>query len=168
MAGEERWFPSCIGIGSNLNDPASQVEQAIGHLSSLRDSRLINVSDLYRNPPLGPEGQPDYVNAVALLLTRLEAHSLLKALQDIERLQGRDRDSGVRWGPRCIDLDILTYGQREISEDGLTIPHPGISQRNFVLFPLLDVAPELHVPGMGKVRELVRGVDGSTLSKVRG
>lgn len=168
MTGEERWFPSCIGIGSNLDDPIAQVEQAIGHLSSLPDSRLLNVSDLYRNPPMGPAGQPDYVNAVALILTRLDARALLESLQDIERQQGRDRDGGVRWGPRCIDLDILTYGQRKISEDGLAIPHPGISQRNFVLFPLLDVAPELHVPGMGKVRELVRGVDGSTLSKVEG
>jgi len=168
MTRDERWLPSCIGIGSNLSDPISQVEQAIGHLSSLRDSRLLNVSDLYRNPPMGPAGQPDYVNAVALILTRLGARALLASLQDIERQQGRDRDGGVRWGPRCIDLDILTYGQRKISEDGLSIPHPGISQRNFVLFPLLDVAPELQVPGMGKVRELVRGVDGSTLSKIEG
>lgn len=168
MNGDDLWFPSCIGIGSNLKDPVSQVHQAIAHLSSLRDSRLLNVSGLYRNPPMGPAGQPDYVNAVALILTRLDARTLLESLQAVERLQGRDRDGGVRWGPRCIDLDILTYGQREISEDGLTIPHPGISQRNFVLFPLLDVAPELDVPGIGKVRQLARGVDGSTLSRARG
>lgn len=167
MTGGELWFPSCIGIGSNLNDPVYQVELAIERLSSLRDSRLLDVSALYRNPPLGPAEQPDYVNGVALILTQLDARTLLESLQAIERLQGREHDSRVRWGPRCIDLDILTYGQHAIREEGLTIPHPGISQRNFVLFPLLDVAPDLYVPGKGTVRELVRGVDGSTLTKVR-
>ena len=162
------WIPACIGIGSNLDAPVAQVERAIEDLSALRETRLLAVSHLYRNPPMGPADQPDYVNAVAVILTRLDARTLLESLQDIEQRFGRDRNVGVRWGPRCIDLDILTYGLRQISEDGLTIPHPGISQRNFVLFPLLDVAPELDVPGIGKVRQLARSVDGSTLSRVRG
>lgn len=168
MPGDITWFPSCIGIGSNLDDPVAQVAQAIDDLSCLRDTRLLAVSDLYRNPPMGPTDQPDYVNGVAVVLTRLDPRALLESLQDIEKRQGRDRDRDVRWGPRCIDLDILTYGLRQISEEGLTIPHPGISQRNFVLFPLLDVAPELDVPGIGKVRQLAIGVDGSTLSRVAG
>lgn len=168
MPADVVWFPACIGIGSNLDDPIAQVERAVEGLSALRDTRLLDVSGLYRNPPMGPADQPDYVNAVAVILTRLDARTLLEALQDIETRHGRDRADGVRWGPRCIDLDILTYGLQQISEDGLTIPHPGISQRNFVLFPLLDVAPELDVPGIGKIRQLARGVDRSTLARARG
>lgn len=166
MAGDTVWVPSCIGIGSNLDDPARQVDEALEQLAAIPATRVQRVSNLYRNPPMGPPGQPDYVNAVAALLTRLEPRPLLSALQEIEQRQGRDRSTEEHWGPRRIDLDILTYGLRVITEPGLTIPHPGIPERNFVLFPLLEIAPELSVPGHGSVRRLASMVDSSNLERV--
>jgi 2-amino-4-hydroxy-6-hydroxymethyldihydropteridine diphosphokinase len=166
MSGRALWIPACIGIGSNLDDPVARVHEALERLGTLPDTRLLRVSSRYRNPPLGPADQPDYVNAVAALLTRLPARALLAALQEIERGMGRDRDAAGRWGPRRIDLDILTYGLRVIDEDGLTIPHPGISERNFVLFPLLEIAPELHVPGQAPVHAMADRVDGTTLVRL--
>ncbi|MFQ5634479.1 MAG: 2-amino-4-hydroxy-6-hydroxymethyldihydropteridine diphosphokinase [Gammaproteobacteria bacterium] len=166
MAGGEQWVPVCIGVGSNLNDPVRQVRAAIAQLERLRDTRLRKVSGLYRSSPMGPADQPDYVNAAVAVLTRIEPRALLAALQEIETDLGRDRRRGIRWGPRCIDLDILTYGSRSIAEDGLTIPHPGISERNFVLFPLLEVAAEMDVPGLGPVRVLAANVDGESLERL--
>jgi len=166
MSGDVIRIPACVGIGSNLNDPVRQVRRAIARLRELPDTTVHRVSSLYRNPPMGPPDQPDFVNAVALLQTALEPRALLNELQDIERRQGRDRRGGERWGPRRIDLDILTYGSRTIAEAGLTIPHPGIPERNFVLFPLLEVAPDLNVPGHGPVRRLAAMVDGSTLARL--
>lgn len=160
------WIPSCIGIGSNLNDPPRQIDAAVAQLRVVAETRVQVVSSMYRNPPMGPQDQPDYVNAVAVLLTRLAPRALLSALQDIERSQGRERHGAARWGPRCIDLDILTYGMRAIDEPGLTIPHPGISERNFVLLPLTEIAPELEIPGLGLVRRLASGVDDSSLERL--
>ncbi len=160
------WCPACIGLGSNLDDPVSQIAAALNELTFVADTRVQCISSLYRNPPLGPADQPDYVNAVAAILTRLTPHALLHALQDIEHRQGRVRDAHRRWGPRRIDLDILTYGSRMMAEDELTIPHPGIPERNFVLFPLLEIAPDLQLPGLGSVRSLASRVDGSTLERL--
>jgi 2-amino-4-hydroxy-6-hydroxymethyldihydropteridine diphosphokinase len=110
--------------------------------------------------------QADYVNTVAGMLTRLSPAALLRELLRIEREQGRDRSSGERWGPRRIDLDILVYGTRLIDRADLRIPHPSIFQRNFVLFPLLEIAPSLVIPGQGEVRILAEASDRAALEKI--
>ena len=161
-----RWLPCAVGIGSNLDDPAAQVRAAIAALAGLPDTRLESASSLYRNPPLGPADQPWYVNAAACLLTRLEPDALLERLHELERAQGRDRAREVRWGPRRLDLDLLTCGARVCSGDGLKLPHPGISERNFVLFPLMELAPALIIPGHGSVSELARRVGDAGLEIV--
>jgi 2-amino-4-hydroxy-6-hydroxymethyldihydropteridine diphosphokinase len=157
------WIPAYVGIGSNLDDPPSRLRRACAALAGIELTRLVAVSRFYRNPPLGNPDQPDFVNAVAGLLTRLPPRLLLDALKDIERAQGRARVAGDRWGPRVIDLDLLVHGRLRTSEADLEIPHPGIAQRNFVLFPLLDIAPGLDVPGLGPVAELARRLDRSGL-----
>ena len=127
---------------------------------------MLLTSGLYRNPPMGPAGQPDYVNAVAGLLTRLAPENLLSELSNIEQRMGRQRQPAGRWGPRVIDLDLLLYGDQMIEAPNLSLPHPGISERNFVLFPLLDIAPELAIPGQGKVATMAGGLDSSALQKI--
>ena len=134
-----------IGLGSNLQNPARQLGTALAHLEKLRQSTLVAVSRLYRSTAVGPGSQPDYLNAVARLDTDLAPLPLLAALQQIERYQGRDRT--VRWGPRTLDLDILLYGNQQIATPELTIPHPSMSLRNFVLYPLVQLTgPELPLP----------------------
>jgi 2-amino-4-hydroxy-6-hydroxymethyldihydropteridine diphosphokinase len=147
--------PAWIGLGSNLDGPAGKLEQAFDALGMLPDTRLYLRSKLYRNPPMGPQDQPNFVNAVAGLLTRLPVRELLDALQAIERDAGRDRAKSKRWGPRPLDLDILCYGQQCIDEQGLHVPHPGIAERNFVLLPLLELAPGLQIPGLAPLPWLV-------------
>jgi len=143
-----------IGLGSNLGDPAAQVRRALDALVSLPDSRLQSHSSLYRSAPLGPADQPDYVNAVAALDTDLDPHTLLHALQAIEAAQGRVRGD-QRWGPRTLDLDLLLYGDAVINDAELAVPHPGLPARAFVLYPLMEIAPGLTVPGLGSLQELV-------------
>lgn len=145
-----QWRPAFIGLGSNLNGPAGQVEAAFGLLEELQDSRLVARSSLYRAAPLGGIEQPDFVNAVAALETQLGARSLLEQLQHIESSRGRER-GGRRWGPRIIDLDLLVYDDVVIDEPDLIVPHPGIAERNFVLLPLREIAPELEIPGLGRL-----------------
>ena len=135
-------------------------------LAAIPRTRLVLTSGLYRNPPFGEIPQPDYVNAAGGLLTRLAPLELLDELKRIETAHGRDRNGTAHWGPRTLDLDLLVFGDRELGEPRLTLPHPGIRGRNFVLFPLLDIAPGLYIPGMGSVRELAATVDGSTLQPV--
>ena len=113
-------------------------------------TRLVHVSSLYRSAPFGGIEQPDFVNAVASVLTQLGPLELLAQLQDIENRQGRERDE-TRWGPRVLDLDLLVYSGQTISEPGLSVPHPGIGERNFVLLPLEEIAPDLLIPGLGRV-----------------
>jgi 2-amino-4-hydroxy-6-hydroxymethyldihydropteridine diphosphokinase len=162
----QAWIPVSIGIGSNLDGPVERVRVALSGLAELPQTRLIASSSLYLNPPMGPAEQPDYVNAVALLLTRLAARELLVCLQAQELSQGREKEPGPRWGPRRIDLDILTYGDRRIDEPDLVIPHPGISERNFVLFPLIEICPHLSIPGRGSVSRLAADIDGTALEKM--
>ncbi len=151
--GNKRWRPAYVGIGSNLQGPSGQVESAIESLSALDDTRLVLRSALYRSAPFGGIEQPHYVNAVAALLTTLDARQLLDELQQIELRRGRRRD-GMRWGPRIIDLDILVFASQSIDEPGLVVPHPGIAERNFVLLPLREIAPGLVIPGLGPVSKL--------------
>jgi 2-amino-4-hydroxy-6-hydroxymethyldihydropteridine diphosphokinase len=147
-----------IGLGSNLDHPREQLRRAIAELGQLPQTALVNCSPLYASKPVGPQDQPDYVNAVAELETQLAPLALLDELQAIERAHGRRRD-GPRWGPRTLDLDILLYGDWIIREQRLVVPHPELAHRAFVLKPLYDIAPEAGVPGAGLVAELLRRVD---------
>ncbi|MDH5358048.1 MAG: 2-amino-4-hydroxy-6-hydroxymethyldihydropteridine diphosphokinase [Gammaproteobacteria bacterium] len=143
-----------IGLGSNLADPAAQIEMAINALKSLPQSIFIARSSLYSSPPMGPEDQPDYINAVAELDTALTAHDLLDQLQAIEQQQGRLRQR--HWGERTLDLDLLLYGEQIFDDKHLQVPHPGIPLRSFVLYPLAEIAPELIIPDMGDIEDLLR------------
>jgi 2-amino-4-hydroxy-6-hydroxymethyldihydropteridine diphosphokinase len=138
-----------IAMGSNLGEPLTQLRQAMIHLHNLHNTRVIGYSPLYQNPAIGPGEQPDYLNAVVALRTELSASTLLAELQTIELSQGRLR--GELWAARTLDLDILLYGNERIDTPALQIPHPRMLQRNFVLYPLYDLAPDLVLP------------DGSTL-----
>ncbi|HSN51012.1 MAG TPA: 2-amino-4-hydroxy-6-hydroxymethyldihydropteridine diphosphokinase [Woeseiaceae bacterium] len=142
-----------VGLGSNLDGPARQIETAFGMLEAMGKTALVARSSLYRSTPLGGIEQPDFVNAAALLTTELDPHAFLDALQAIERARGRERGE-VRWGPRVLDLDLLAYDGVAIDEPGLTVPHPGIAARNFVLLPLREIAPDFRIPGLGRVRDL--------------
>lgn len=142
-----------IGIGSNLKQPIKQVLSATIELDDLEDCYLVNCSSLYFSRPMGPKDQPPYVNAVAWLKTSLSAHSLLKELHIIENAHGRERKS-ERWGPRTLDLDILVFDNLCIDNQELTVPHPGIKQREFVLYPLHEVNKNLMIPNLGLVSRL--------------
>lgn len=142
-----------VGIGSNLDGPAAHVTRAFDDLSRLPDTRVTARSPLYKSPPMGPQGQPDFINAVAALETGLGAPALMQALLGIERRHGRRRD-GTRWGPRSLDLDLLLYGDTLSDAPELVLPHPGMHERAFVLYPLADIAPGLVIPGSGTVEEL--------------
>lgn len=148
-----------IGLGSNLDEPRQQLEKAFDKLAALPDTRLLGRSDLYGSRPMGPP-QPDYVNAVAALHTRLAPLALLDALQSIERQHQRRREQ--RWGPRTLDLDLLLYDGRTLQSPRLTLPHPGLAERNFVLVPLREIAPDLCLPDGRSVAELAdrAGTDG--------
>jgi 2-amino-4-hydroxy-6-hydroxymethyldihydropteridine diphosphokinase len=159
-AAAARWCPAYVGIGSNLDSPEEQVLTAIAALGSLPDTVVTSVSSLYRSEPMGPVRQADFVNAVAAMLTLLSPHKLLAELRAIEDAQGRKRD-GEYWGPRTIDLDLLVFGSEEIDDGTLTVPHPGIRARNFVLLPLCELAPQLIVPGVGTVAALTSAVSAS-------
>lgn len=141
-----------IALGSNLANPMQQIGSAIEALRNLPKSSLLAVSPWYQTAAVGPGEQPDYINAVAKLATLLTARQLLKATQAIEQAHQRRRT--LRWGPRTLDLDILVYGQLMLDEPDLTIPHPRLGQRHFVLYPLFDIAPDLILPDQRAVREL--------------
>lgn len=142
-----------IGLGANLQNPKDQVERALVELSNLPESSLKAVSPLYRSRALGPGDQPDYINAVACLNTALSPIALLDTLQSIEQSHHRLRIE--RWGPRTLDLDILLYGEDIIELPRLTVPHPYLKQRNFVLFPLYDIAPDLVLPCGTLLKDLI-------------
>jgi 2-amino-4-hydroxy-6-hydroxymethyldihydropteridine diphosphokinase len=155
-----QWHPAYVGVGSNLEQPAIQVRRALDALSTLPKTRVESVSSLYGSEPMGPGEQPPYVNAVAALLTQLEVLPFFERLRNLERQLGR-QPPRERWGPRIIDLDLLLFGQQRLQTDELTLPHPGIVHRNFVLYPLREVAPELEVPGSGRVAKLAAHVQGA-------
>jgi len=160
-----------IGLGANLDNPRAQVMRAIDELAALPDSRLLAVSALYRSTPMvlpgrDPETQPDYINAVAKLETTLAPHALLDALQAIEQAHGRRRD-GLRWAARTLDLDILLYENQQLDDERLHLPHAGIAVRNFVLYPLAELASrELEIPGMGRLAELLNRCSPKGLEKI--
>lgn len=159
----QRWLPAYVGLGSNLDEPPAQIARAYEALAQMTDTRLVLRSQRYRTKPFGPIAQPDFVNATAGLLTRLPARELLAALHATETRLGRVRPA-ARWGPRRIDLDLLVYGTARIDEPGLSVPHPGLAERAFVLAPLADIAPDLRVPGLGLVRDLLAAIDASQIA----
>ena len=134
-----------IGLGANLDNPMGQLRAAITALTTLPNSVLGRVSSLYGSKPMGPQDQPDYVNAVAEVYTVLSPLQLLDALQQIEQQQGRVRKD-ERWGPRTLDLDLLLYGNEQWQCQRLTVPHYGLAEREFVLYPLQEIAADLQLP----------------------
>ena len=154
-----------VGLGSNLGDGPATLRIAIADIDRLPRTRAGRRSSFYRSPPMGVVSQPWFVNAVAQVQTRLSAPELLVELQKIERRRGRVRT--LRWGPRTLDLDILVYGDSVMNRQELTIPHPGVASRAFVLYPLLQIAPNLEIPGMGTPVSLVRQCGGPPPVRLR-
>ena len=142
-----------IALGSNLDNPIEQVQRAFDELAQLPETRLQKRSSLYRSAPVGRLDQPDFINAVALVETALPPQQLLQALLDIEQRHGRVRESLN--APRTLDLDVLLYDSLQCQDADLTIPHPRMTQRAFVLMPLFEIAPDCHIPGYGQVRHLL-------------
>ncbi|MDH5571412.1 MAG: 2-amino-4-hydroxy-6-hydroxymethyldihydropteridine diphosphokinase [Gammaproteobacteria bacterium] len=154
-----------IGLGSNLDNPQQQIVQAIDELSMLVDCQLCAVSSIYRSKPLAGMDQPDYINAVARLDTVLTPHVLLDKLQEIENLHDRKRLQ--HWGPRTLDLDLLLYGDQMFNDERLVVPHPGLDERNFVLYPLAEITiNDMTIPGMGSLAELQSRVTANGLEKL--
>jgi len=142
-----------IGLGANLNDPATQVEYAFAELDRIASTRLAARSSLYATAPVGYLDQPDFINAVARVETTLAPRALLAALLEIEQRHGRARS--FRNAPRTLDLDLLLYGAAHFQEDHLTLPHPRMTERAFVLLPLIEIAPELTIPGRGRAADWI-------------
>ncbi len=146
-----------IGLGSNLQDPIQQIQTAFEELRQIPQTDEMARSSLYCSVPIGPPNQPDYINAVAHLMTHLEPLALLDALQTIEAAHHRVRFA--HWGPRTLDLDILLFGNRQIHSTRLVVPHPYMHVRSFVLKPLSEIAPNIEVPGQGGVMDLMRKIE---------
>ena len=146
-----------IGLGANLNDPLNTIQQALDALNLLPKSQDLRISKIYRSAPMGPADQPDYINCVAAIDTQLSANELFSLTCEIEQRHGRTRD-GEHWGPRTLDLDILLYGDEVINNDVLTVPHYGLQEREFVIYPLLDISPTLVLPCGQVVAELTKTV----------
>lgn len=146
-----------IGVGGNLANAKATVNSGLDALKQLPKSQFIAASTLYTSKPMGPADQPDYINAVAAIDTELSPLALLDNTQSIELSHGRERKDN-RWGPRTLDLDILLYGEQIIDNDRLTIPHYGMTSREFVLYPLYDLQPDLHLPCGTPLVKLVENI----------
>ncbi len=153
-----------IGLGSNLEDPRRQLLRAFAELGGLPDTCLIARSSLYRSAPVGYTDQPEFVNAAAKIGTNLSPRALLQALLQIEHRHGRERT--FRNAPRTLDLDVLLYDDMRLHEHGLTIPHPQMHMRAFVLQPLLEIEPECNIPGCGPARQALYACGGPSLEKL--
>ena len=153
-----------IGLGSNLDYPRQQLKDALAELELLEQTTLLTTSSLYRSPPMGPADQPDYINAVAQIETMLQPLQLLEALQRIEQAHHRIRKR--HWGERSLDLDLLLYDDLEMLTPQLQIPHAGITQRAFVLLPLLEIAPQIAIPGIGLAQDHLRILEGQEIVKL--
>ncbi|MGD9254488.1 MAG: 2-amino-4-hydroxy-6-hydroxymethyldihydropteridine diphosphokinase [Chromatiales bacterium] len=154
-----------IGLGSNLDNPRDQVLDALRELALEEGIQLLAQSSLFLSEPMGPQDQPEFINAVAVIETTLEPLVLLEVLQAIEKKHARKRER--HWGPRTLDLDLLLYGEERISHPDLTVPHPGIPERSFVLLPLREVAPGLAIEGLGNVDELLQKLGNPVLEVIR-
>jgi 2-amino-4-hydroxy-6-hydroxymethyldihydropteridine diphosphokinase len=153
-----------VGLGANVGDPAAQVAWAVGELAGLAGTRLVRSSSLYRTAPVGYAKQPDFVNAVAMLETALTPRALLDALLGIERAAGRERTFAN--APRVLDLDLLLYDDQVIDAPGLAVPHPRMHERAFVLVPLVEIAPDVVIPGHGRAGDLLRGLPERAVRKL--
>ena len=149
-----------VGLGSNLDEPSQRVGEALACIAGLQRTRLLAASSYYRCKPWGILEQPDFINAVVRIETCLDPQALLAGLLTIERNAGRIRNA-ERWGPRRIDLDLLLYGDQQIEQDGLQVPHPRIAERAFVLLPLAELDPMFALPGQGRIADLLPRVDSS-------
>lgn len=158
--------PAWIGLGANLGDAATTVGAAITALDGLPGTRVLQASRLYATPAWGNEDQPPFVNAVAAIETSLAADGLLQAMLALEQRFGRVRDAAVHWGPRALDLDLLLYGAQVLDQPGLQVPHPYMHARAFVLVPLAEIAPDLAIPGHGRVRDAVMRVDACGIAPI--
>ena len=158
MTGTVRAF---VALGGNLGDVETTLMEAVWALESLPQSSLRAQSSIYRSAAWGRTDQPDFLNAVVEIQTRLAAIELLNRLLEIEERFGRVRDPADRWGPRKLDLDLLAYGDQEIDEPGLHVPHPRMKERAFVLVPLAEIAPTLQLPGLDRVDAMLAQVDSS-------
>jgi 2-amino-4-hydroxy-6-hydroxymethyldihydropteridine diphosphokinase len=154
-----------IGLGGNLEDSAELLDTAVALLAQSPGVELRRQSRRYRTPPWGLPDQPDFVNAVAEFETSLEPAQLLQLLQDTESRLGRER-SGPRWGPRCIDLDLLAYDDLRMQSASLTLPHPRMQLRAFVLVPLLELEPDFEIPGFGPAADCLQRIDPSERAAV--
>ncbi len=154
-----------IALGSNLYEPEKQLRNAIESMDSLASIRVTKQSSLYRSPPMGPQDQPDYINAVVQIETDNAPMDLLQALKKIERGFGRP-NTQRRWGERIIDLDILLYGQLQYHSDRLIIPHAGLARRAFVLIPLAEIDDTLCIPGAGPILSLIEALDSQAVNSL--
>lgn len=154
-----------IGLGGNLGDVRSRLEAAIAALDAVPGISVTARSRWFRTPPWGNTDQPDFINAAIAVSTTLQAHALLDVLLDVERGAGRVRD-GERWGPRTLDLDLLAYGDHVIDDERLSVPHPRMAERAFVLLPLSDIARDDILPGLGRVGDLLAGVDATACTPI--
>lgn len=152
-----------IALGANLGDPLKQAHDAIEAIKQLPQTQILQISPFYRSKPLGPQNQPDYLNAVIKLTTLLSPTTLLSVLQRIEKQLGRVRKAN-RWGPRTLDLDILLYDKLIINSENLIIPHYDMQHREFVLYPLFDIAPELILPDQTPLAELIKLVSKNNMT----
>ncbi|MCO1334663.1 2-amino-4-hydroxy-6-hydroxymethyldihydropteridine diphosphokinase [Microbulbifer sp. OS29] len=153
-----------IGLGSNLSEPNKQLRSALSATDQIPNTRLLRCSSYYSSAPVGPGEQPDYLNAVAELQTALPPLKLLDQLQSIELAHGRERS--IRWGARTLDLDILLFGQSQIDLPRLQVPHPRMNERNFVLQPLAELAPEAELPGGESLQALLQSCPDNRLNKI--
>jgi 2-amino-4-hydroxy-6-hydroxymethyldihydropteridine diphosphokinase len=153
-----------IGLGSNMDDPAARVRSGMAALAQLTETEVEACSSLYRTEPVGLREQPDFFNAVCRVRTGLAPTALMSGLLEIERAYGRVR-AGSPGGPRTLDLDLLLYGDEAIRSAELTVPHPRLHERAFVLYPLLEIDPELVIPGRGPLRRLLAGCTGQRVEK---
>lgn len=153
-----------IGLGSNLDEPIQQVRQALQELDTIPQCSLISASSLYRSAPVGPQDQPDFINAVVEIETSLAAHDLLDQLQSIEQAHQRVRER--HWGPRTLDLDLLLYGEAQINTERLTVPHAFMAERSFVLHPLAEISPDLILPNGQPLSSLLVAYPLGSLTKI--
>lgn len=153
-----------VGLGSNLDHPRQQLKDALVELDALENSALLIASSLYCSPPMGPADQPDYINAVAHVETILPPLQLLEALQRIEQSHHRIRKR--HWGERTLDLDLLLYDDLGMLTPQLQIPHPGITTRAFVLLPLLEIAPQIVIPGKGPAQDYLSNLKDQEIAKL--
>jgi len=157
-----------VALGANLGEPEQQVRQAMQSLDAVEGLTLLKCSSLYASSPMGPGDQPDYINAVCELACTLPPLALLDQLMFLEHEAGRTRNepSDKRWGPRVLDLDLVLFGQQIVNEDRLTVPHPGLLVRSFVLVPLVEIAPDVEVPGHGHARDYLKDREEFNLTRL--